>query len=65
MSEPILAMHEHHPPQIYGLQSCISWLLINLADGSFFGTLCAIDAKPAQLKRSRTELGVVPTVLHR
>jgi signal transduction histidine kinase len=39
----------HHTPQIYGLQSYIS-VPINLADGSFFGTLCAIDAKPAQLK---------------
>lgn len=38
----------HHTPQTYGLQSYIS-VPINLADGSFFGTLCAIDAKPAKL----------------
>lgn len=39
----------HHTPQIYGLQSYISVPII-LADGTFFGTLCAIDAKPARLK---------------
>jgi signal transduction histidine kinase len=38
----------HHTSRIYGLQSYISVPII-LADGSFFGTLCAIDAKPAQL----------------
>lgn len=39
----------HHTPRIYGLQSYISVPII-LADGTFFGTLCAIDAKPARLK---------------
>jgi signal transduction histidine kinase len=38
----------HHTPQIYGLQSYISVPII-LPDGSFFGTLCAIDTKPAKL----------------
>ena len=35
----------HHTPAQYGLQSYISVPII-LADGSFFGTLCAIDPKP-------------------
>lgn len=40
---------DHHTPRLYGLQSYIS-VPILLEDGSFFGTLCAIDAKPARLK---------------
>ncbi|MCF6367507.1 GAF domain-containing protein [Rhizobium halophilum] len=39
---------DHHTPQLYGLQSYISVPVI-LPDGRFFGTLCAIDSKPAQL----------------
>ncbi len=39
----------HHTPQIYGLQSYIS-VPIRLTDGSFFGTLCAIDPEPHRLK---------------
>lgn len=39
---------DHHTPATYGLQSYIS-LPIFLADGSFFGTLCAIDPKPHPL----------------
>jgi signal transduction histidine kinase len=39
---------DHHTPAIYGLQSYIS-MPIRLADGSFFGTLCAIDPEPHQL----------------
>jgi signal transduction histidine kinase len=35
----------HHTPAQYGLQSYISVPIV-LADGSFFGTLCAIDPKP-------------------
>ena len=35
----------HHTPAQYGLQSYISVPII-LPDGSFFGTLCAIDPKP-------------------
>ena len=38
----------HHTPQTYGFQSYIS-MPIFLADGAFFGTLCAIDPRPAQL----------------
>ncbi len=38
----------HHTPKLYGLQSYISVPVV-LPDGRFFGTLCAIDAKPAQL----------------
>ena len=38
----------HHTPAIYGLQSYIS-VPIFLTDGSFFGTLCAIDAKPGKV----------------
>ena len=45
--DPVYA--DHHTPRLYGLQSYIS-VPINLADGSFFGTLCAIDAKPAEIK---------------
>lgn len=39
----------HHTPAIYGLKSYISMPIL-LGDGSFFGTLCAIDPKPAKLK---------------
>ena len=35
----------HHTPAQYGFQSYISMPII-LPDGSFFGTLCAIDPKP-------------------
>jgi len=38
----------HHTPKLYGLQSYISVPVI-LPDGRFFGTLCAIDSKPASL----------------
>lgn len=39
---------DHHTPSIYGLQSYIS-VPITLADGTFFGTLCAIDTVPRKL----------------
>lgn len=39
----------HHTPALYGFQSYIS-VPIFLADGSFFGTLCALDPRPAKLK---------------
>jgi signal transduction histidine kinase len=39
----------HHTPAMYGFQSYIS-IPIMLADGSMFGTLCAIDPRPARLK---------------
>lgn len=38
----------HHTPLLYGFQSYIS-MPIMLNDGSFFGTLCAIDPRPAKL----------------
>jgi signal transduction histidine kinase len=45
------AAYRGHPtPAMYGFQSYISMPII-LSDGSFFGTLCAIDPKPAQLSK--------------
>lgn len=41
--------HDHHTPAMYKLQSYISIPIIR-KDGSFFGTLCAIDPKPNSLK---------------
>ncbi|MEN2402199.1 ATP-binding protein [Flavobacterium sp. MC2016-06] len=41
--------HDHHTPEMYKLQSYISMPIIR-RDGSFFGTLCAIDPKPNSLK---------------
>ncbi len=38
----------HHTPARYGFQSYISMPIV-LPDGTFFGTLCAIDPKPAKL----------------
>src|SRR6478736_1270671 len=43
----------HHTPAQYGFQSYISMPII-LADGSFFGTLCAIDLRPARLNTPQT-----------
>ncbi len=40
----------HHTPALYGLQSYIS-MPIFLPNGAFFGTLCAIDPRPAKLNR--------------
>lgn len=40
----------HHTPALYGLRSYISVPII-LGDGTFFGTLCAIDSRPAQVSR--------------
>ncbi len=37
--------HDHHTPALYGFQSYIS-VPITRRDGSFFGTLCAIDPRP-------------------
>jgi len=48
------ALYCGHPtPAMYGFQSYIS-MLIRLPDGSFFGTLCAIDPRPARLKNPET-----------
>jgi GAF domain-containing protein len=38
----------HPTPKLYGFQSYISVPLL-LPDGSFFGTLCAVDTKPARV----------------
>jgi signal transduction histidine kinase len=43
----------HHTPALYGFQSYISMPII-LQDGTFFGTLCAIDPRPAQLNNPET-----------
>ena len=43
----------HPTPEMYGFQSYIS-VPIRLPDGRFFGTLCAIDPKPARVNRSET-----------
>jgi signal transduction histidine kinase len=40
----------HPTPAMYGFQSYISMPII-LADGSFFGTLCAIDPRPTNVSR--------------
>jgi hypothetical protein len=43
----------HPTPKMYGFQSYIS-VPIRLPDGSFFGTLCAIDPRPARLNTPET-----------
>ena len=43
----------HHTPAQYGFQSYISMPIIR-RDGRFFGTLCAIDPRPARLKNPET-----------
>lgn len=43
----------HRTPAMYGFQSYISMPIV-LPDGSFFGTLCAIDPRPARLETSET-----------
>lgn len=50
-NDPLFA--HHHTPLMYGFQSYIS-MPITLADGSFFGTLCAIDPRPARLNNPAT-----------
>ena len=42
------AWREHHTPKLYGIESYIS-MPITLPNGEFFGTLCAIDPKPARI----------------
>jgi len=49
-SDPVYCTH--HTPKTYGLKSYISVPII-LSDGSFFGTLCAISPKPAQVSQPR------------
>jgi signal transduction histidine kinase len=43
----------HPTPAMYGFQSYIS-VPINLTDGRFFGTLCALDPRPARLRTTTT-----------
>lgn len=43
----------HHTPALYGFQSYISVPII-LKTGEFFGTLCAIDPRPALLNNAKT-----------
>jgi signal transduction histidine kinase len=45
----------HHTPKMYGLQSYISVPIV-LNDGSFFGTLCAIDPNPREVNNEKTIL---------
>ena len=44
---------DHHTPALYGFRSYIS-VPIALADGRFFGTLCAIDPQPHSLNNPNT-----------
>ena len=47
-------VYMHHPtPAMYGFQSYISMPIFR-QDGSFFGTLCAIDPRPAKLNTPET-----------
>jgi signal transduction histidine kinase len=47
------AFCDHPTPKMYGFQSYIS-VPIYRPDGRFFGTLCAIDPKPARLNTTET-----------
>jgi signal transduction histidine kinase len=47
------AFCDHHTPALYGFQSYISMPIV-LPDGSFFGTLCAIDPRPVHLNNPET-----------
>ncbi|EIE50976.1 histidine kinase [Salipiger aestuarii] len=49
-SDPVYI--NHHCPLRYGFRSYVS-VPIRRADGSFFGTLCAIDPEPRSLKNDR------------
>ncbi|WEJ98514.1 MAG: GAF domain-containing sensor histidine kinase [Candidatus Sphingomonas phytovorans] len=59
--EPVIIDHvaehpdfrNHHTPATYGFQSYISMPIL-LPDGRFFGTLCAIDPRPAQVDNPET-----------
>lgn len=42
---------QHHTPRIYRFESYISVPVFRV-DGSFFGTICALDPLPAELKNS-------------
>ena len=53
-ADPIF--RDHHTPRMYGFESYISIPILK-RDGSFFGTLCALDPLPAKL----SEPGIVAT----
>jgi len=44
---------DHHTPRMYGFQSYISVPIV-LRSGELFGTLCAIDPKPAEVEDAKT-----------
>ncbi|MBB5438392.1 hypothetical protein HDC92_002068 [Pedobacter sp. AK017] len=46
------AFADHHTPKMYGFQSYIS-MPIMLSNGTFFGTLCAIDPLPRKLRNEQ------------
>lgn len=43
--------HNHPTPRMYGFQSYISVPIVR-KNGDFFGTLCALDPRPARLKNT-------------
>lgn len=43
----------HHTPRMYGFKSYVS-IPVVLPDGSFFGTLCAIDPRPRTISGAET-----------
>ncbi|MCM2364477.1 GAF domain-containing sensor histidine kinase [Pseudomonas sp. SR18] len=43
--------HDHHTPRLYQFESYIS-VPVFRTDGRFFGTICALDPKPAPLRSS-------------
>lgn len=45
---------DHHTPALYNIQSYVS-VPIFRKDGSFFGTLCALDPNPARIKISEID----------
>jgi GAF domain-containing protein len=47
----------HHTPTLYGFRSYLSWPIIR-GDGSFFGTLCAIDP----VARTESLAALVPQI---
>lgn len=43
---------DHHTPKMYGFESYVSVPIVR-KDGTFFGTLCAIDPKPAKFDKKQ------------
>jgi phosphoserine phosphatase RsbU/P len=46
---------DHHTPRIYGFESYVSSPVFR-TDGSFFGTVCALDPLPAKLSEESTRV---------